>query len=552
MPMRDMTLDPTQLYIQDLPQLFLDNLVIETVQDITRRWHRPKRRADAPVIAKDRPWEHSLYFTYSNFCVLYDPQDGLCKCWYEDLEGPLPTPNVHWNRFSRQLYAESKDGFEWRKPELDVYRLDGHKTNIVLGDSAYGQVHSAGMVIDKHPATPDQRFRTIYSHMWESTSHRIEAAHSPDGIHWKMYSAFPRFGRSGPRLEDVLVPMYDDEAQEFILHTRHFLQKRASMNPMNPRTPFNRLSFNPPHEPHSTFSFNQRRIWQSRSHDFIHWTEPIPVAAADDEEDNLDESFYGMPSFKVGNLYLGTAGVLHFVDNTMDVQLMMSRDGLHWKRTNKRQSFLEPRGEGYWDAYMVSLPSAPVEFGDELLFFHGGTNYHHDWWLVPTFGEMLDHPEARNPQGVRFGMGVASLRKDGFAGLQANALREGLVVTRPLTSEGTQLYINARCARGGYVRVEVIDEYDNVVANCSKDACDVFVGDSVSHLMTWQGSSTAPVQVDDRPDSDREKSVPLARRLRFFLCDAELFSFRFAGGAPLSHGIGGAGSMLRVGTTGQP
>ena len=34
------------------------------------------------------------------------------------------------------------------------------------------------------------------------------------------------------------------------------------------------------------------------------------------------------------------------VDNEIEVQLLMSRDGLRWRRTGKRQPFLAPRGEG--------------------------------------------------------------------------------------------------------------------------------------------------------------------------------------------------------------
>ncbi|MDP7743541.1 MAG: hypothetical protein QGF67_19020, partial [Lentisphaeria bacterium] len=74
-------------------------------------------------------------------------------------------------------------------------------------------------------------------------------------------------------------------------------------------------------------------IWQSRSHDFIHWSEPILVAAADPELDNLDEQFYGMAQYKLGNIHLATVGVFRQADNEMDVQLLVSRDGIRWKRT---------------------------------------------------------------------------------------------------------------------------------------------------------------------------------------------------------------------------
>jgi len=512
--MRDLSRDSTQLIVRGFVQTFLDNVMIESVQDVTRRWHRPKRRLAQPLITKDRPWEHSLYFTYSNHCVIRDPESGLFKCWYEDLEGPPKAVGQHFGCFSRQLYAESEDGLRWRKPELGLYELDGHRTNVVLGDADYGQVHSANVVLDPHPPTPEERFRAVYTHLWGSSGHRIECAHSPDGIHWSVYGELPSFGACGARLGDVSTLFYDQDSREFVQNTRHCRMGAGICNPRNPRV----TSFGRPNEPHNFSSYGQRRIFQCRSHDFIHWSEPILVAATDDEEDNLDESFYGMPQFKVGSVYLATVGVLHAVDNEMDVQLLMSRDGIRWSRTAKRQPFLAPRGEGYWDAHMVSMVSAPIEVGGELWFYHGGTNYHHDWWLTGP-REHLDHPEARHPEGSRYCLGLATLRKEGFASLFANRLREGIVVTRPLESSGTKLVINGKCGAGGSIRVEVADRYDEVVSPCSKANCDPFVGDAVEHTVTWNHDPAIPL--------DGHQGTASVRKLRFFLRNAEIYSFRF-------------------------
>jgi hypothetical protein len=329
-----------------------------------------------------------------------------------------------------------------------------------------------------------------------------------------MYDEFPTMGSCGAQLGDVSILFYDEDSREFIQNTRHCEQGRGVRNPRNPRN----HSFNAPYEPHNFASFGERRIWQSRSHDFLHWSEPVLVAACD-EEDNLDESLYGMAQFRLGQMHLGTAGMLHKVDNEMDVHLLMSRDGIRWHRTAGRRPFLAPRGEDHWDAHMVSLASPPIPVGDELWFFHGGTNYHHDWFLVRHLGETIDHPEARNPDGARFCLGLATLRKEGFASLYANSLREGIVVTRPMRTKGDRLIINGRCAKGGSIRVEVANVMDEVVGCCSKGHCDPFTGDAVAHTVSWSGKSSIPAGASE----DRD-----VRKLRFFLRDAEIFSFRFA------------------------
>ena len=64
-----------------------------------------------------------------------DPQDGLIKCWYEDL-GPDIGDGHPWR--TRTLYAESRDGIEFHKPGLDICRVDGKPTNIVTGFAGCG------------------------------------------------------------------------------------------------------------------------------------------------------------------------------------------------------------------------------------------------------------------------------------------------------------------------------------------------------------------------------------------------------------------------------
>ena len=156
-----MTIDSVNLFVRDRTQTFIDNVVIESVQSATRRWHTPVRRQEEPLITRDRPWERLVYFSGSDYTVLRDPEDGLFKCWYEDYD---PAPDGDWSTSrgivrpgsSRQLYAESEDGLEWHKPELDLYEENGRRTNIVLGGREYpGSVHALAVALD--PPSPRQR-----------------------------------------------------------------------------------------------------------------------------------------------------------------------------------------------------------------------------------------------------------------------------------------------------------------------------------------------------------------------------------------------------------
>ena len=67
-------------------QLFIDDDVIASVQNITRRRHSPRKHPANPLMRRDQPWEDTPYFRTSAFDVVRDPADGLFKCWYEDVQ----------------------------------------------------------------------------------------------------------------------------------------------------------------------------------------------------------------------------------------------------------------------------------------------------------------------------------------------------------------------------------------------------------------------------------------------------------------------------------
>lgn len=505
-------MDSTQFVIDDRTQLFVDSWMIESFLYVTRRWYKPTRRMEGPVLTGNQPWESFPYFTYSNFCVLRDPQDGLYKCWYEDL-GLSEEAKDGWECATcRVLYAESKDGIVWEKPLFDIALHNGKPTNIVVGnDRGHGSsaanplpksgVHSAAVILDPSPPRPEERFRMWFTLGADRRS--VACAHSADGIHWHLYPERPSLGSSGRYTGDVSCLWYDHDSRDFVMNTRH----REMCDVARP-------AFHICHAPFRPDLMAKRRIFQTRSHDFIHWSDPLPIATANDTWDNLEEQYYGMAQFQVGRQQFGTLGVFRDADNEMDVRLLHSRDGVNWNPTDRATPFLAPRGPGSWDAHMVSIVCPPVEHGDELRFYHGGTTGHHDYWLWDNEG--LDLPEVRDRlENVRFAMGLATLRRDGFCSIDTGDVRPGRFATRPVKSGGERLHINGRCRQGGTIRVEVTDPMGAVLDGCSRDSCDVFTGDTVDHVVTWNGRETVP-------------NAGRFRRIVFYLERAEVFSFRMA------------------------
>ena len=519
--------DSTCFHIADDPQLFVDDVLIEAAQGLTRRWHKPQRHSDAPLICRDRPWEQTLYFTYSNYNVIRDPADGLIKCWYEDL-GVVDGREHPWK--TRLLYAESEDGILFRKPDTGIRGPDGAMTNIVMGYQdgseasprnlwAQMGVHSNGIVIDPHPPTPAERFRTIFSEGRRDggrLSHKTACAHSPDGLTWTPYPWRPSIGSTGGNLNDVSCIHYDHAARMFVQNTRDHRMYDVAFPP---RTPVVAGWFGPVH-PGRPDLMGRRRVIQTRSADFRHWAEPRLVTAPDDASgpavslDNLDVGHYGMQQFQVGRMHFATLGILRFVANEMEVRLLYSRDGHTFTAADRGAAFLAPRGTGHWDAHMVSITSQPIEIGGEWFFYHGGSRSHHDWWCGPPEG--IDHPDALDAAAATrdaYALGLARLRKEGFASLAGSHERAGYVLTKPFKTTGNRLTINARCRPGGSIAVGVLDPDRTPLEGRAPENSAPFTGDASAYTVTWAGS----------PEMGRPGEW---RQLLFMIRDAEIFSFR--------------------------
>ena len=519
-------IDTVNQRIGSVPQYFFDSAVVEQVQDITRVWHCPEKQ-QGPLIKSDQPWEDVTYFSCNTWNVIYDSKAGEFKCWYEDWHADFPKIfRSGYKGFlvfgsylppygSRLCFARSHDGIHWEKPVLDYLEEKGRKTNTVLGNETFGNVHSPFVFDDPFETNPDRRFKLMFDHQ-DGRGFNIRLAHSPDGIRWTMFDEKPAFGwMAGTKaLEDVFIIAPDVESRTYRLTTRHINMQGPYQKPGRPHT----ASWFCPYMPNNPAARSKRRVFLSFSGDLMHWSLPQPLLATDDTADNLDDAFYGMAQMKVGDIWVGFVNTLHQVSNTMDVRLAFSRDGWNWHFGNQRQPWLRTT-EGAWDCFMVNMPSVPVPHGNELLCYYGGSKNHHDWW-INGLPEGLKAPEVDDHGAVGYALGLAKLRRDGFVSLDAGDVREGSIVTRQLLTEGGRLVLNARVRPSGYLDVEVTDANDQVLPGFARAVCERFTGDSLEHVVRWRGDSAKEVVPGGNP------------RLRFFMKDAELYSFAFQPSQP--------------------
>ena len=376
-------------------------------------------------------------------------------------------------------------------------------------------------LIDPYEKDPERRYKglcTIFKTL-EYEGDNMTAVCSPDGIHWNPYDEKPVFGRWGSQLEDVACLSYDPNGRLYVLTTRHYELSTVARNLGNPVVG----SFTPPYYPLDWRRMNKRRIWQSLSHDLVHWTEPYAILTPEDSLDDIDETYYGLCQYRTGGVIMGFLTTFHYTKNHLGVKLVYSRNGHDWKHLNNRQYFIGRGSFGKWDEFIAALTVPPIEVSGELRFYYGGAKNHHDWWFRGE-AEKLDVPEAWDRSKVGYGLGIATLRLDGYASLDSTSVRTGIVITRPFISKGTKLEVNAKCLPGGYLTAEIVDINDRPLSNHDKSSCDVFTGDSIGHVFTWNGKADFPRAEVTRavypaPEENR------FRKIRFYMKNAELYSF---------------------------
>jgi hypothetical protein len=184
-----------------------------------------------------------------------------------------------------------------------------------------------------------------------------------------------------------------------------------------------------------------------------------------DLQDEPGTEIYSLKVFPHEGIYVGLVQVFHATpaDPTLDVQLAVSRDSIHFTRVGDRSPFLALGPVGSWDRFNLSLANnGPIMVGDELRFYYGGRMYRHSPYVGPDKG-----PE-------KSGIGFASIKRDRFVALEAS-FDGGEILTKPVTLKGATLHLNAKSDFGGII-VEVRDANARLLARSApiqRDGLDI-------------------------------------------------------------------------------
>ena len=474
-------------------QLFVDDYLVKQTT-LKRTFHPAKLQADAPVLKAETKLERengtaegAVLFDGG---VWYDPADQVFKMWYV-------------GGFRDGIcYATSKDGIHWERPSLDVSPAE----NRVLPYHKGWALSGFSVALDQLAPKPSERFKMVAYHRYKNRFAGDGGDENPpakmyvsaDGIHWGEPQMVKPFTGDNPSI------FHDPFRNYWVFSTRNRAPSLLHPNELDaagkPITVRARFRFDGP-------DFIQAGLTSTKAQ---LWLKPDVLDKADPTL-GYEPELYKFGAVAYESIMLGAYGMFYGPPNNIagtkgkeqpkiiDIQLGFSRDGVSYPRPSRDAFIAAARTPGVWNrGYLHSANGVCLIVNDELYFY---------------FGTWSGLSERKVAELVMSGgsVGLAKLRRDGFASMDADA-SGGTLTTTPVSFRGKFPFVNVAAANGE-LRAEILDVAGKVIAPFTLANSLPVKGDRTRQSMAWKG-------VDDL-GALAGKPV----RFRFSLTNGQLYAF---------------------------
>lgn len=465
------------------------------------------------VFEGDAPWEKGG--GVASFCsTIIRLDDGRYRLYYTSVNADC----------MRMAVAESDDGLAWSRLPLGQEKWQGHDTNrIVLtgvpgaeaGDPQAGELVTPDgrtIVLDGETSRQNQvgqpqvlrltdgRWRMVYwhhQHGWGRVPYLYTVAESTDGLRWHV----PHYDR--PALNSHWLGDQSALSEEVRLAEKARRTNDANFVYWNPRLgcyeQFSQwfLDASPERRVAEDNCPDFNRMIQRRvSADGLTWSAPELVIQAD-ARDPWDQQFYHLAIQYHEDWLIGSLG--HYrVENaqqTMDLELVFSRDGRNWQRP-LRGGFI-PREPGGRDAEGVYPPNTWIDKGDRWLCLYSATARQHN-----------QHDRQDRPPTCIM---AASWSKHRFVGLRAEAVPGGFL-TPVFYPQSGEIRVDADVR--GWLRAELCDAWGRKREGYHLEHSIPVQGDGQAHVLRWR-------------DRDTNGFLHDPVRLRFEFADADVYGVTY-------------------------
>lgn len=306
------------------------------------------------VFVADKPWEGNL----SNYFTIFKDDDKY-RMYYRgshDSGGQLPT-----HEFT--CYCESKDGFNWVRPNLGIVTFGGSKdNNIIL--SGVG-AHNFTPFKDENPGfAVSSRYKAIATVLYNEKPALFSFV-SSDAIHWVLNSDVPIF--TGYTFDSQNIVFWDRIDKIYRIYFRDIVD-------------------------------GVRIIMFSQSADFKNWSKPIKVKI-NSNKTNENIQLYTNNIFRdhrYESVFWGLPARFYSESQQVEPLLMFSRDGLNFEisltpiipvtapfdRNGNRSNYIV-------NGFITDENQSPLYvFATEAYYKGVGTRLRIFRYLVPAFGSL--------------------------------------------------------------------------------------------------------------------------------------------------------------------
>ena len=469
-----------------------DDFILDKSENTEIRMHAPTPKEIA--IYGDSQWDgiHNGYGTIQKVGDRY--------YFYQRVANSLLCPGNCWGKVFPAAYTihESLDGKTWKKKWVDKHVFNGKKhNNIVLNDDR----DNFAVCYDENPdCDPNEKFKAFtMGSPDEIYGHGLYMYVSADGIDFTLKKKLNLPGS----FDSYNIAFWDKDINKYRLYYRGERTKNAESEDFDVVNKSNniireiRTATTTDFETfdiHGEIDYEEgKEVMQLYTSQTVKYDRAPDMFIAlpgryNERWDSMD-NLKDMPQWDMREFVIeGTGrGGTAFTDTL----LMTSRDGVKFNRWD--ESFLRPLGEFRWwygDGWVargiIETESDTENCPNELSFL------------------AIENYRTNKVNWRRY-----TMRLDGFVSWYSK-YSGGEVLTKPFTFKGNELELNFQTGAMGALIVTVCDENGNELEGYK--TCELF-GDSVERHVKFE------------KDLKELEGKPV--RLKFFLKDCDLYSFKF-------------------------
>ncbi|MBM4005024.1 MAG: hypothetical protein FJ295_17345 [Planctomycetes bacterium] len=454
--------------IKSEKQLLADDFLVLSRPGLQRAFHPPVKANDGqPVLLFDQPWEEP---GTSILGTVVRHEDRF-RLWYRG-SGSGPTGGI-W------CYAESEDGLHWTKPKLNlVMHQERRDHNIYV----IGQPQAFTPFLDPNEKDPAKRYKSAVN------TPRIDTAlaYASDGLTWTPY----RYGAAvtGRASDTISQVLWDPFANVYRLYTRTDYGTADSGEVRGTRDMIAAR--------HADLS--DPGSWRTVREWCLGWERG-------DRDYHRHRQIYSLNGWIHEGIQFGLIWTLETGNHErMNAYIATTRGEQPWNLSEvyADRELIPHGGPERFDCRWIQPAANIVTWNDRHWIYYAGSAMSHDGRWSPAIA------------GPKAGIGLATIRRDGFYSLQAGAA-QGALTTKTFLFQGQRLELNYAAAVSGSVRVELQDADGKPIPGFRLSECSRLVGDELAQVVHWSHGSDLSSLADH----------PV--RLHIHVQDADLFAFQF-------------------------